>query len=77
MLESAEDLLGWRLLGVQIMGHWCAQVAKRIDAFATALFQGMQVDGLNDLHLSYTPPLGSPWEAVQMGAQAWVGSSKR
>ncbi|HEY5384635.1 MAG TPA: hypothetical protein VIJ56_05310 [Acidimicrobiales bacterium] len=22
--------------------------------------------------LSYTPPLGSPWDAVQMGAQAWV-----
>ena len=24
-----------------------------------------------DLDLSDTPPLGSPWEAVQMGAQAW------
>ncbi len=23
------------------------------------------------LDLSYTPPLGSPWEAVQLGAQAW------
>ena len=32
----------------------------------------MTVDGLSDLDLSYTPPLGSPWEAVQMGAQAWV-----
>ena len=27
---------------------------------------------LSDLDLSYTPPLGSPWEAVQMGAQAWL-----
>jgi hypothetical protein len=27
---------------------------------------------MSDLDLSYTPPLGSPWEAVQMGAQAWV-----
>jgi len=27
---------------------------------------------VSDLDLSYTPPLGSPWDAVQMGAQAWV-----
>ena len=27
---------------------------------------------LSDLDLSYTPPLGSPWEAVQMGAQTWL-----
>ncbi len=23
---------------------------------------------------SYTPPLGSPWDAIQLGAQAWVRS---
>jgi hypothetical protein len=27
---------------------------------------------MSDLDLSYTPPLGSPWEAVQMGTQAWA-----
>ena len=27
---------------------------------------------MSELDLSYTPPLGSPWDAVQMGAQAWV-----
>ena len=32
----------------------------------------MTVDGLSDLDLSYTPPLGSPWDAIQMGAHAWV-----
>jgi hypothetical protein len=32
----------------------------------------MTVDGLNDLDLSYTPPFGSPWDAVQMAAQAWT-----
>jgi hypothetical protein len=37
----------------------------------------MTVDGLSDLDLSYTPPLGSPWEAVQMGAQAWVRNTRR
>jgi NADPH-dependent 2,4-dienoyl-CoA reductase/sulfur reductase-like enzyme len=60
-----------RLLGAQILGHWQAQVAKRIDVFATALFHGTQVDGLTDLDLSYTPPLGSPWDPVQASAQAW------
>jgi NADPH-dependent 2,4-dienoyl-CoA reductase/sulfur reductase-like enzyme len=41
------------------------------DSFATALFHEMTVDGINDLDLSYTPPLGSPWDAVQHVAQAW------
>ena len=61
-----------RLLGVQLFGHRHAEIAKRIDIAATALFQGMTVDGLSDLDLSYTPPLGSPWEAIQMGAHAWL-----
>jgi NADPH-dependent 2,4-dienoyl-CoA reductase/sulfur reductase-like enzyme len=65
------DRLSGRLLGAQIIGHWRAQVAKRIDVFAAALFHGMEVDGLNDLDLSYTPPLGSPWDPVQFAAQAW------
>jgi len=47
-------------------------VAKRIDIAATAIFHGMTVEQMSDLDLSYTPPLGSPWDAVQMGAHAWV-----
>ena len=65
-----------RLLGVQLFGHRNAEVAKRIDIAATAIFHGMTVDGLSDLDLSYTPPLGSPWDAVQMGAQAWVRQTR-
>jgi NADPH-dependent 2,4-dienoyl-CoA reductase/sulfur reductase-like enzyme len=61
-----------RLLGMQLFGHRNAEIAKRIDIAATAIFHGMTVDAVSDLDLSYTPPLGSPWEAVQMGAQAWV-----
>jgi NADPH-dependent 2,4-dienoyl-CoA reductase/sulfur reductase-like enzyme len=61
-----------RLLGMQLFGHKNAEIAKRIDIAATAIFHGMTIDGLSDLDLSYTPPLGSPWEAVQMGAQAWL-----
>jgi NADPH-dependent 2,4-dienoyl-CoA reductase/sulfur reductase-like enzyme len=60
------------LLGVQLFGHRHAEVAKRIDIAATAIFHAMTVDEMSDLDLSYTPPLGSPWDAVQMGAQHWV-----
>jgi NADPH-dependent 2,4-dienoyl-CoA reductase/sulfur reductase-like enzyme len=61
-----------RLLGAQLFGHRYAEIAKRVDVAATAIFHGMTVDAVSDLDLSYTPPLGSPWEAVQMGAQAWT-----
>jgi NADPH-dependent 2,4-dienoyl-CoA reductase/sulfur reductase-like enzyme len=61
-----------RLLGVQLFGHRHAEVAKRIDIAATTIYHGMTIDEMSDLDLSYTPPLGSPWDAVQMGAQAWA-----
>jgi NADPH-dependent 2,4-dienoyl-CoA reductase/sulfur reductase-like enzyme len=61
-----------RLLGMQLFGHKHAEIAKRIDIAATAIYNAMTVDQVSDLDLSYTPPLGSPWDAVQMGAQAWV-----
>jgi len=66
-----------RLLGMQLFGHRHAEIAKRIDIAATAIFHGMTVDAVSDLDLSYTPPLGSPWEAVQMGAQAWTRESRQ
>ncbi|WP_327367995.1 FAD-dependent oxidoreductase [Streptomyces sp. NBC_01217] len=59
------------LLGAQLVGHRGAEISKRVDTYATALFHGMSVDGISDLDLSYTPPLGSPWDAVQVAAQAW------
>jgi NADPH-dependent 2,4-dienoyl-CoA reductase/sulfur reductase-like enzyme len=61
-----------RLLGVQLVGNKDAEIAKRVDIAAAAIFHDMTVDGLSDLDLSYTPPLGSPWDAVQIGAQAWT-----
>ena len=66
-----------RLLGMQLFGHRQAEIAKRVDIAATAIFNSMTVDAISDLDLSYTPPLGSPWEAVQMGAQAWVRATRR
>lgn len=64
-----------KLLGAQLLGHWQSEVAKRIDVYAAALFHRMKVEEINDLDLSYTPPLGSPWDAVQMAAQTWSASA--
>lgn len=60
-----------RLLGAQMVGLVQTEIAKRIDILATALFHEMTIDALSDLDLSYTPPLGSPWDVVQMLAQDW------
>ncbi|MFD8501270.1 FAD-dependent oxidoreductase [Streptomyces sp. NPDC059687] len=60
------------LLGAQLVGRRGAAISKRVDTYATALFHAMAVDDISDLDLSYTPPLGSPWDAVQAAAQAWV-----
>ncbi len=65
------DLGSGRLLGAQFIGAWGAEVSKRLDVFATARFHGMTVDQISDFDLSYTPPLSSPWDPVQMACQAW------
>jgi NADPH-dependent 2,4-dienoyl-CoA reductase/sulfur reductase-like enzyme len=65
------------LLGLQLFGHKHAEIAKRVDIAASAIFHEMTVDAVSDLDLSYTPPLGSPWDAVQVGAQAWVRGADR
>ena len=62
------------LLGMQLVGHKDAAVAKRVDIAATALFARLTVDQVSDLDLAYTPPLGSPWDAVQVATQTWERS---
>lgn len=59
------------LLGAQLVGRLGTETAKRVDTYATALFAGLSVEQVSDLDLSYTPPLGSPWDAVQIATQAW------
>ena len=71
-LRITGDTKTGKLLGMQIVGPYGAEVSKRIDIVAAAIHQGMTVEALNDLDLSYTPPLSSPWDPVQMSAQAWV-----
>ncbi len=76
-MRITADCHSGQLLGAQLLGHIDSEVSKRIDIFATALFHGMTVESLNDLDLSYTPPLSSPWDPVQMGAQAWQAEESR
>jgi len=61
-----------RCLGAQILGRHGTEVSKRIDVIATALYHSLKVSDLIHLDLSYTPPLSSPWDPVQMCAMAWV-----
>ena len=58
--------------GAQMVGHKDAEVAKRIDIFAGAVSCGLGVGDLEELDLSYAPPFGSPWDAVQVSGQAWT-----
>src|SRR5262249_5584984 len=43
---------------------------------AAALHHGMSVGEVEDLDLSYTPPLGSPYDALQIAARQWTLASK-
>lgn len=60
-----------RLLGVQLLGRLGSEVAKRVDIAAAAIHCGLSVEDVSDLDLTYAPPLGTPWDAIQAGAQAW------
>ena len=56
-----------RLLGAQLIGTQGAEISQCVDTYATALFHGMALCAMTELVLSYTPPLGSPWDAVPDG----------
>lgn len=72
---SAERGSG-RLLGVQMVGAISTAVAKRIDVAATAIASGLGVADLIGLDLSYTPPLGSPWDPLQVAAERWEAEAR-
>jgi NADPH-dependent 2,4-dienoyl-CoA reductase/sulfur reductase-like enzyme len=56
-----------RLLGAQIVGQEGA--AKRIDVLATALWNGMTVEEISGLDLSYAPPFAPVWDPVLIAAR--------
>jgi NADPH-dependent 2,4-dienoyl-CoA reductase/sulfur reductase-like enzyme len=59
-----------QLLGLQLLGGLRSEIAKRVDIAATAIYSQLTIDQLSELDLSYTPPLGAPWDALQTGAHA-------
>lgn len=61
-----------RLLGAQIVGEEGA--AKRIDVFATALWNEMSVDDLLNVDLSYAPPFSPVWDPVLIAARKADGA---
>ncbi len=65
------DRVSGRLLGALIIGAYGTEVSKRIDIFAAAIHHAMTMEQVSDLDLSYTPPMSSPWDPVQMAAQTW------
>jgi NADPH-dependent 2,4-dienoyl-CoA reductase/sulfur reductase-like enzyme len=71
MIRITGDRKTGRLLGAQIIGAYGTEVSKRIDTVAASIHNGMTMESVNDLDLSYTPPLSSPWDPVQIAAQAW------
>ena len=56
-----------RLLGAQIVGG--ENAGKRIDALAIALWNGMTVDEMTGLDLSYAPPFSPVWDPVLVAAR--------
>ncbi|MDY7101281.1 MAG: FAD-dependent oxidoreductase [Actinomycetota bacterium] len=76
-VQVTGDVATGRLLGAQIVGAHGAEVSKRIDIVAAAIHAEATVDTLYDLDLSYTPPLSSPWDPVQVAAQEWVAATAR
>ncbi|MFC0503196.1 FAD-dependent oxidoreductase [Micromonospora costi] len=59
-----------RLLGAQIVG-W-SEAAKRIDALAVAVWNGMTVDEMTSLDLGYAPPYAPVWDPVLIAARKAV-----
>lgn len=56
-----------KLLGIQAIGK--SGVDKRIDVFATALYNEMTIDQLLDLDLAYAPPYNGVWDPIQQLAR--------
>jgi NADPH-dependent 2,4-dienoyl-CoA reductase/sulfur reductase-like enzyme len=58
-----------RIIGSQIIGAYKTEVSKRIDILATAIYHEMKADEFSEYDISYTPPLSSPWDPVQLVVQ--------
>jgi NADPH-dependent 2,4-dienoyl-CoA reductase/sulfur reductase-like enzyme len=75
-IKVLTECLSGRLLGAQIVGGRSA--GKRIDVFATALWNAMRVDDMMHLDLAYAPPFAAVWDPVLIAARkAWESNRYR
>jgi NADPH-dependent 2,4-dienoyl-CoA reductase/sulfur reductase-like enzyme len=72
IIRLTGDRPSGRLLGTQILGPYGAEISKRIDIIAAALYAGLKIEHLTEMDLSYTPPLSNPWDPLQEAAQVWL-----
>ncbi len=54
-----------RILGAQMAGY---EVSKRIDVISTAITNGMTLEALSGLDLSYAPPFAPVWDPILVAA---------
>jgi NADPH-dependent 2,4-dienoyl-CoA reductase/sulfur reductase-like enzyme len=69
LIRVTADQETTRILGAQMIGAYKTEVSKRIDIFAAAIYHDFKIGEFSDYDLSYTPPLSSPWDPVQMAVQ--------
>ena len=58
-----------KLLGMQAVGKH--GVDKRIDVFATALYNNMTFEALLNLDLAYAPPFSGVWDALMQAPKRY------
>ena len=68
-IRVTADRQSKKILGAEMAGAYKTEVSKRIDIFSTAILHDTTVRDFSDYDLSYTPPLSSPWDPVQMAVQ--------
>jgi NADPH-dependent 2,4-dienoyl-CoA reductase/sulfur reductase-like enzyme len=66
-LKMIAERRSGRLLGAQVVGR--QEAAKRIDALAVCIWNGMTVDRILSLDLSYAPPFSPVWDPVLIAAR--------
>jgi NADPH-dependent 2,4-dienoyl-CoA reductase/sulfur reductase-like enzyme len=66
-LKMIAERRSGRLLGAQIVGR--NEAAKRIDALAICIWNGMTVDEVLSLDLSYAPPFSPVWDPVLIASR--------
>ena len=64
-----------RLLGAMMVGQ--RGVSKRIDVFATALYNKMTVEQISQLDLSYAPPFAPVWDPILIAANIGLKALKK